>query len=60
VTSVVIDRGVGAGLLIAIGFAILLLLPSSLTTLGGYREIVLACLEQVAANAPGLLRDREV
>ena len=41
VTSVVIDRGVGAGLLIAIGFAILLLLPSSLTALGGYREIVL-------------------
>jgi uncharacterized membrane protein YbhN (UPF0104 family) len=41
VISVVIDRGVGAGLLIAIGFAILLLLPSSLTALGGYREIVL-------------------
>ena len=41
VTSVVIDRGVGVGLLIAIGFAILLLLPSSLTALGGYREIVL-------------------
>ena len=41
VTSVVIDRGVGAGLLIATGFAILLLLPSSLTALGGYREIVL-------------------
>jgi hypothetical protein len=33
VTSVVIDRGVGVGLLIAIGFAILLLLPSSLTAL---------------------------
>ena len=42
VTSVVIDRGVGVGLLIAIGFAILLLLPSSLTALGGYREMVLA------------------
>jgi hypothetical protein len=41
VTSVVIDRGVGAGLLIAIGFAILLLLSSSLTALGGYRELVL-------------------
>ena len=41
VTSVVIDRGVGVGLLIAIGFAILLLLPSSLTALGGYRELVL-------------------
>jgi uncharacterized membrane protein YbhN (UPF0104 family) len=42
VTSVVIDRGVGVGLLIAIGFAILLLLPSSLTALGGHREMVLA------------------
>ena len=41
VTSVVIDRGVGVGLLIAIGFAVLLLLPSSLTALGGYREVVL-------------------
>ena len=41
VTSVVIDRGVGVGLLIAIGFAILLLLPSGLTALGGYREMVL-------------------
>src|SRR6185312_21545 len=41
VTSVVIDRGVGVGLLIAIGFAILLLLPSSFTALGGYRELVL-------------------
>ena len=41
VTSVVIDRGVGVGLLIAIGFAILLLLPSGLSALGGYREIVL-------------------
>ena len=41
VTSVVIDRGVGVGLLIAIGFVILLLLPSSLTALGGYREMVL-------------------
>jgi uncharacterized membrane protein YbhN (UPF0104 family) len=41
VTSVVIDRGVGVGLLIAIGFGILLLMPSSLTALGGYREVVL-------------------
>jgi uncharacterized membrane protein YbhN (UPF0104 family) len=41
VTSVVIDRGVGAGLLIAIGFAILLLSPSGLSGFGGYREIVL-------------------
>jgi glycosyltransferase 2 family protein len=41
VTSVVIDRGVGVGLLIAIGFAILLLSPSGLSGFGGYREIVL-------------------
>jgi glycosyltransferase 2 family protein len=40
VTSVVIDRGVGVGLLIALGF-IILLLPSGLTALGGYRHIVL-------------------
>jgi glycosyltransferase 2 family protein len=40
VTSVVIDRGVGAGLLIALGFVILLL-PSSLSALGGYRDLVL-------------------
>jgi uncharacterized membrane protein YbhN (UPF0104 family) len=40
VTSVVIDRGVGVGLLIALGFVILLL-PSGLTALGGYRHIVL-------------------
>ena len=40
VTSVVIDRGVGAGLLIAFGFAILLL-PSGLAELGGYRQLVL-------------------
>lgn len=40
VTSVVIDRGVGVGLLIALGFVILLF-PSGLTALGGYRHIVL-------------------
>jgi hypothetical protein len=40
VTSVVIDRGVGAGLLIALGFVILLL-PSGLSALGGYRVLVL-------------------
>ena len=41
VTSVLIDRGVGVGLLIAIGFAILLLSPSGLNAFGGYREILL-------------------
>jgi hypothetical protein len=40
VTGVVIDRGVGGGLLIAAGFVILLL-PSGLTALGGYRAVVL-------------------
>jgi glycosyltransferase 2 family protein len=40
VTSVVIDRGVGVGLLIALGFVILLL-PSGLSALGGYRDLVL-------------------
>jgi uncharacterized membrane protein YbhN (UPF0104 family) len=40
VISVVIDRGVGVGLLIAFGFVVLLL-PSGLTALGGYRHVVL-------------------
>jgi glycosyltransferase 2 family protein len=40
VTSVVIDRAVGVGLLVALGF-IILLLPSGLTALGGYRQPVL-------------------
>jgi len=39
-TSVVLDRGVGVGLLIALGFVILLL-PSALTALGGYRQLLL-------------------
>jgi glycosyltransferase 2 family protein len=40
VTSVVIDRAVGVGLLVAFGF-VTLLLPSGLTALGGYRDLVL-------------------
>jgi glycosyltransferase 2 family protein len=40
VTSVVIDRGVGVGLLIVLGFVVLLL-PSGLTALSGYRDVVL-------------------
>src|SRR5215510_4547851 len=42
VTSVVIDRGVGVGLLIVLGFVVLLL-PSGLglTALGGYRDAIL-------------------
>ena len=39
-TSVVIDRGIGLGLLVAMGFVILLL-PSGLTAFGGYRNLVL-------------------
>jgi hypothetical protein len=39
-TSVVIDRGVGVGLLATLGFVILLLQPG-LAALGGYREQVL-------------------
>ena len=40
VMSAVIDSGVGVGLLIVLGFVILLL-PSGLTALGGYRDLVL-------------------
>jgi uncharacterized membrane protein YbhN (UPF0104 family) len=40
VTSVAIDRSVGVGLLIALGFVILLL-PSGFSALGGYRGLVL-------------------
>jgi glycosyltransferase 2 family protein len=40
VTSVVLDRGVGVGMLVALGFVILLL-PSGLAALGGYRDLVL-------------------
>jgi hypothetical protein len=41
ITSLVIDRAVGVGLLLALGF-IILLLPSGFTALGGYRPSVLA------------------
>jgi uncharacterized membrane protein YbhN (UPF0104 family) len=40
-TSVMIDRGVGVGLLVAIGF-VTLLWPSDLTALGGYGHFMLA------------------
>ena len=36
-TSVVIDRGVGVGLAIALGFVVLVL-PSGFSALGGYRD----------------------
>jgi uncharacterized membrane protein YbhN (UPF0104 family) len=51
VTGSVIDRGLGVGLLIALGFVILLL-PSGLTALGGYR-VVYGVL--ILAGALGLL-----
>jgi glycosyltransferase 2 family protein len=55
VISVVIDRGIGVGLLIALGFAILLL-PSGLTALGGYRAVVLVSYGGLLlAGAFGLL-----
>ena len=55
VTSSVIDRGLGAGLLIALGF-IILLLPSGLTALGGYRDVVLVVYGAlILAGALGLL-----
>ena len=40
ITSVLIDRAVGVGLLIALGFGVLLL-PSGLSALGGYGDMVL-------------------
>jgi hypothetical protein len=55
VTSLVIDRAVGVGLLIIIGFGVLLL-PSGLTALGGYREVVLIVYGALlAAGLIGLL-----
>jgi uncharacterized membrane protein YbhN (UPF0104 family) len=55
VTSAVIDRGVGVGLLIVVGFVVLLL-PSGLTALGGYRNVVLVVYgTMILAGALGLL-----
>jgi hypothetical protein len=55
VTSLVIDRGVGVGLLIMLGFGVLLL-PSGLTALGGYRAVVLIVYGALlAAGLIGLL-----
>ena len=56
VISVVLDRAVGAGLLVALGFAILLLLPTGLIALGGYRDLVLVVYGGLLlAGALGLL-----
>src|SRR5262245_49745778 len=55
VISVMIDRGIGAALVIALGFVILLF-PSRLTALGGYREVVLVVYGSLLlAGALGLL-----
>jgi hypothetical protein len=56
----VIDRGVGVGLLIALGFVVLLL-PSGLTALGGYRDVVLVSVygELSLVGALGLLLGTE-
>jgi hypothetical protein len=54
-TSLVIDRAVGVGLLAALGF-IILLLPSGFTALGGYRESVLVVYAALLfAGTVGLL-----
>jgi glycosyltransferase 2 family protein len=55
VISVVIDRAIGVGVLVAMGFVILLL-PSGLTALGGYRDVVLVVYAaSLLAGALGLL-----
>jgi glycosyltransferase 2 family protein len=55
VTSVVIDRAVGVGLLIALSFLILLL-ASGLAALGGYRDVaLLVCGALLFVGALGLL-----
>src|SRR5215471_14766946 len=55
VMSAVIDRGVGVGLLIVLGFVVLLL-PSGLTALGGYRDVVLVVYGAlILAGALGLV-----
>jgi hypothetical protein len=55
VARLVIDRGVGVGLLIIIGFGVLLL-PSGLNALGGYRDVVLIVYGALlAAGLIGLL-----
>ena len=56
VISVVLDRAIGAGLLVALSFAILLLLPTGLMALDGYRDLVLVVYGGLLlAGALGLL-----
>jgi glycosyltransferase 2 family protein len=55
VTSTLIDRSVGVGLLLALGFVVLLL-SSNLTALGGYRDVLLVVYGALTlAGALGLL-----
>src|SRR6516225_8998340 len=49
-TSVAIDRGVGVGVAIALGFVILLL-PFGLSALGGYRDLVLTIFGMLLLGA---------
>src|SRR5262249_25893723 len=49
-TSVAIDRGLGVGGAIALGF-IILLLPSGLSALGGYRDLVLTIFGMLLLGA---------
>jgi len=49
-TSVAIDRGLGVGVAIALGF-IILLLPSGLSALGGYRDLVLTIFGMLLLGA---------
>jgi hypothetical protein len=50
IVGVLIDRGVGVGMLVTIGF-LTLLFPSALTPLGGYRPLVLAIFGTVLVAA---------
>ncbi len=55
VLSVLIDRGVGVGLMVAFAFGILLV-PSALTALAGYRDLVLGVYgASLLAGALGLM-----
>ena len=54
VSSVIIDRGVGVAVLLALAFVILLL-PSSLSALGGYRDLVLMTYGALLAAGTAIL-----
>ena len=54
VSSVIIDRGVGVAVLLALAFVILLL-PSGLSALGGYRDLVLMTYGALLVAGAGIL-----